>query len=240
MKNILVFTSLGLLAAILTWYTNYPTNLLVLISSISISIISIIANLYLYKANKKIVYGFAAAGITLYILEIIGANTGIIYGDFVYNPSWQPALLGTPVIMAIVWVTLIIESYSLSSIFNKKINRIIVSAFFLVMIDIVIDPGAIHLGLWNWVNGGSWYGVPMSNYLGWFILGIIGSGIFAFKNNHKKINIPPVLYIYTLVFWTSYNMLFKIYLPAVAGILLICLILIILNKDRFNEINDIL
>ena len=38
-------------------------------------------------------------------------------------------------------------------------------------LDFGIDAIAIRLGFWNWVNGGEYYGVPISNFFAWYIVG---------------------------------------------------------------------
>jgi putative membrane protein len=35
--------------------------------------------------------------------------------------------------------------------------------------DVVLDPGAVALGFWTYLAGGAFYGVPLSNYLGWVL-----------------------------------------------------------------------
>ena len=189
-KKIYLSILLGIVSGLLTYFSGMNQNNLVLISSVSITIFTLLANWYLYKSNKKIIYVFLLTGILLYLLEILGANTGIVYGEFVYSSLWQPALLGTPIIMAFVWATLVVESlFIVRQVYMRPFVQIITASIFLVMLDLVIDPGAIHLGLWNWVNGGPWYGVPYSNYIGWLVLGIVGASVYYkfTKNTYVKI-----------------------------------------------------
>jgi putative membrane protein len=228
MKKMYILGILGIVFGLLTYVSDFDTDLLVKISGISLLTICILANIYLTNTNKYIIYGFILTGSILYILEIIGANTGIIYGEFIYNTSWRPALWGTPVVMLFVWATLIIESYFM--VYKKTANtfvRIVLPAVLLVILDLVIDPGAIHLRLWSWANGGMWYGIPLSNYVGWLILGIIGSFIFYIstkKQNLSSIQNIPMLYFYTLAFFSTYNVLYGIYVPGIIGFVLIIIL----------------
>jgi len=41
-----------------------------------------------------------------------------------------------------------------------------------VAMDVVLDPGAVSLGFWNF-GGGPFYGVPLSNYAGWVLSAIV-------------------------------------------------------------------
>ena len=40
-----------------------------------------------------------------------------------------------------------------------------------VVLDLFIDPVAVHAGYWAWfVKGTLWYEIPLLNYVGWFVL----------------------------------------------------------------------
>jgi putative membrane protein len=41
-----------------------------------------------------------------------------------------------------------------------------------VAMDIVLDPGAVSLGFWDF-GGGAFYDVPLSNYAGWVLSAIV-------------------------------------------------------------------
>jgi len=38
-----------------------------------------------------------------------------------------------------------------------------------ISMDVVLDPAAVALGFWTYVDGGAFYGVPLSNYAGWVL-----------------------------------------------------------------------
>ncbi|GAB6040723.1 carotenoid biosynthesis protein [Endothiovibrio diazotrophicus] len=39
-----------------------------------------------------------------------------------------------------------------------------------VSLDLVADPPFVYMDFWVWKNGGAWFGIPWSNYVGWFLL----------------------------------------------------------------------
>ena len=39
-----------------------------------------------------------------------------------------------------------------------------------VSLDLVADPPVVYMDFWVWKHGGAWFGVPWSNYVGWFLL----------------------------------------------------------------------
>jgi uncharacterized membrane protein len=54
---------------------------------------------------------------------------------------------------------------------------ILLSALLLVAVDLVLDPVFVHLGIWIWITPGFYYGVSISNYIGWFFKGLISAAI---------------------------------------------------------------
>jgi len=47
----------------------------------------------------------------------------------------------------------------------------IISAFVMVQWDVVMDPSGSTLArAWVWYGGGGYFGVPLSNFLGWFLV----------------------------------------------------------------------
>jgi len=49
------------------------------------------------------------------------------------------------------------------------VARPIAAAFIMVQWDLVMDPGSSTLaGAWRWHEGGGYFGVPLSNFLGWY------------------------------------------------------------------------
>lgn len=53
-----------------------------------------------------------------------------------------------------------------------------------VVLDLCFDPVAHLLGLWEWKNGSFYYGIPISNYIGWFFF----CGGFAMAYHHVTRN----------------------------------------------------
>ncbi len=84
--------------------------------------------------------------------------------------------------------------------------------YFVVAIDFFMDPIAVKLGNWQWLTGGAYFGVPWGNFVGWFIVTIIVTGVFRvseyFFSSHKpKFNptifiIPVISYGVLAIFYT--------------------------------------
>ncbi|MGZ3259364.1 MAG: carotenoid biosynthesis protein, partial [Croceibacterium sp.] len=61
----------------------------------------------------------------------------------------------------------------------------ILSAFVMTQWDVVMDPAGSTLAMaWVWRDGGGYFGVPLSNFLGWFLVTWLyfqGYALFAYR-----------------------------------------------------------
>ncbi len=133
------------------------------------------------------------AGIALVVLaaytygiEFLGVTTGFPYGRFHYQLELGPMLFGTvPAGLPVFFFPLVLNSYLLCLLLlgphaNSRLARLTASLAVVLVIDLVLDPAAVALGFWAYDGGGMYYGVPLSNYLGWVLSGVIAVGLVEF------------------------------------------------------------
>ncbi len=240
MKKNYIFLALGILGALGNFFGNISQKNSIIISGLFLIGMCAIASFELARKNsKKNILSVLGVGSILFILEALGAQTGIIYGDFIYHEYIPLQLFGTPLAMLGIWGFLVYEWYQL--FFRQKINNallvIILTAIGIVSFDLVIDPGAAHLGLWYWVEKGPWFGIPISNFIGWFIMSSIGGSLLLYlykKNifiiNHTEPHAMVVSFI-SLGFWTSYHFLHGIPSLGILGTVISLVIIILMKKE---------
>ncbi|MGM0591759.1 MAG: bisanhydrobacterioruberin hydratase [Halobacteriota archaeon] len=115
-------------------------------------------------------------GLTLYAytIEYVGIRTGLPYGEFFYGVDLGPTVAGLPLALPVFFLPLVMNGYLLSLLLlgeraTRTAVRLPVAVGTVVAMDLVLDPGAVALGFWVYPNGGAFYGVPLSNYLGWVL-----------------------------------------------------------------------
>ena len=103
--------------------------------------------------------GFAA--------EAIGVATGWPFGGYHYTGALSPSLFGVPLVVGGAWMILIAWVRQLAI-------PIWAGAIAMTLFDLVIDPLAANmLGYWTWNAAGFYYGVPLSNFAGWFCISFL-------------------------------------------------------------------
>lgn len=122
-------------------------------------------------ATRPMRRGMLGAGVLGWVSEAIGVHTGYPFGLYRYEAVMGPSVLEVPVAMVPAWAVLTAFAVSVVPIVHPLVRSPGVAAC-LVLVDLVLDPVAVSvLGLWTWTTGGGYYGVPTSNYAGWFVVG---------------------------------------------------------------------
>ena len=134
--------------------------------------------------------------------EILGVNYGLIFGDYVYLDNLGVKILGVPVLIGVNWIILTYITGSLSSfIFKNKYVSILMGAILMIVLDLLIEPVAPLLGFWIF----DLPEVPLQNYIGWFVIGLITQVIFQLKIVEKEFTFSAHLLIVNAIFFTFLN-----------------------------------
>ena len=136
------------------------------------------------------------------VSEILGVNYGLIFGDYVYLDNLGVKILGVPVLIGVNWIILTFITGSLSSfIFKNKYVSILMGAILMIGLDLFIEPVAPLLGFWIF----DLQKVPLQNYLGWFVIGMITQALFQFKIAEKELTFSTHLLIINAIFFAFLN-----------------------------------
>jgi putative membrane protein len=125
------------------------------------------------------------AGVCLYAygIEIIGIRTGWPYGAFEYTIELGPMIEGVPLGLPLFFLPLVLNAYLLAVLLlgglaARRAVRLPATLAVVLAIDLVLDPGAVAVGFWEYLDGGVYYGVPLSNYAGWVLSGTVATVAF--------------------------------------------------------------
>lgn len=110
--------------------------------------------------------------------ELLGIAFGLPYGQYEYTPVLGPALLGVPLVLTCAWLVLAAHVRGAIQAWGvAPWAQPFVGALWMTALDLVIDPlAAGPLGYWRWSHGGAYFGIPATNFAGWFVVSL---AIFA-------------------------------------------------------------
>jgi len=131
-------------------------------------------------------------------IELIGVQTKMIFGSYIYGDSLGLKILDTPLIIGLNWLLLV---YLANSVLNGlKLNtavKIFFASLILLAYDMILEQVAPLIHMWSWENET----VPLQNYLAWFVLALVLSGLLSWSNINLKNRIAPVILICQSLFF---------------------------------------
>ena len=122
------------------------------------------------KIDAKTIGVFAFIYIFGFLIEIIGVQSGLIFGNYHYGDTLGIMLLNTPLLIGLNW--LLVAYISASLISRYKLNAflyVVSGAAIMVLYDVVLEQIAPILDMWHWKDNI----IPLQNYVAWFVIGAI-------------------------------------------------------------------
>jgi hypothetical protein len=121
-------------------------------------------------------YGFALEAVSM-----------AVFASHRYDASWRVAPLGVPLAVAGVWAAIIVAAMAVAWRYGSvsPAARAATAALTGVTLDMMIEPVATRVGLWEWTPPGPWLGVPIGNFVGWaVIVGVYAWGAERWAGAH--------------------------------------------------------
>ena len=150
-------------------------------------------------SDKKSKIGLMLIFLFGLIVELLGVNYGLFFGDYSYGDNLGSKIYGVPYVIGFNWVLLIIATGSVSDklIKGRKIYKIIFASFLMVLIDLLMEKSAPKLDFWEFVISP----VPFSNYLWWFIFSLCFQYIFFKTVKTKEYNLSSNILVIQFIFF---------------------------------------
>ena len=164
--------------------------------------------LWLFHDNKnsRLYLSWLTIFVAGFAIEVIGVNTGHVFGEYSYGKILGVKIWGTPLMIGVNWLMLTYSSTVLVGLFfSNRWFRYLVAASLMVIYDIAMEPVAIRLDMWNW----NLVDVPIQNYVAWFFISavlLIIQELFIKRIENK---IAPALFIIQFLFFTILNIVFR-------------------------------
>jgi uncharacterized membrane protein len=160
--------------------------------------------LFVFAADRARLFVFFLACLLIgFLAELIGVQTGLPFGEYAYGESLGPKWLGVPLVIGVNWFLVAVGSQALLKLRTTDVRiRTAGAALVMVGFDLLVEPVAIQIDFWHW-SGGE---IPLQNYAGWFLVGLIIQAVFAVVLKNEEANdrlnpmALPVLAVQSLFF----------------------------------------
>jgi len=113
------------------------------------------------------------------LAEIVGTHTGVPFGRYYFTGLMGPKFLDVPYLLALAYLGMGYLSWILARLIAGRPAPLL-AALIMTSWDLAMDPiWATVMHAWVWLDGGSWFGVPLSNYFGWMLTAFVYYGLFS-------------------------------------------------------------
>lgn len=125
------------------------------------------------------------------LFENLSVLTGFPFGHYYFTKLMGPKIFNIPIFLGLAYLGMAYLSWTLARLILRT-GQGPISGFSLVLVpvlsglimtawDLSQDPSwSTILHLWIWPHGGAYFGVPVSNFLGWYFTNYVIFQTFAF------------------------------------------------------------
>ncbi|MDD2285360.1 MAG: carotenoid biosynthesis protein [Paludibacter sp.] len=150
------------------------------------------------KFSVKTILIFSLILLSGFFIEILGVQTGIIFGEYIYGKGLGWKLWDTPLIIGLNWLLLV---YTTATITQKikahNIIRIALGAGMMLVYDVVMEQVAPRMDMWSWKDGI----IPVENYIAWFVIASLFHALIQFSGIKIRNKISETVLIAQFVFF---------------------------------------
>lgn len=137
------------------------------------------------------------------VFENLGVLTGFPFGHYYFTDLMGPKLFQVPILLGPAYLGMGYLSWVLSGLILGDIHRPqagsrvltqpLVAGFIMVAWDLSMDPvWSTILHAWIWRQGGAYFGVPVSNFLGWYLTVYVIYQLFALYLRKNSSSLHPL------------------------------------------------
>lgn len=204
LKNRIFYYYFFLIVGAIWHITNLIPEIMSVLSSFTMILISIISIFIFIKKEVKNYIIVASIFIVSFLAEYLGVNTGILFGNYSYSDELLLQINNVPIAIGFAWISTLFTSYSITV--KSKITGLFsiagINAFLMTLFDYFLEPAAIKLNYWQWNN----VKVPLFNYATWFLLSFIFSIItIKYIKRNEDISELKHLYISQIIYFILIN-----------------------------------
>jgi uncharacterized membrane protein len=113
-------------------------------------------------------------------LENLSILTGFPFGHYHFTNVMGPRFLQVPILLGLAYIGMGYVSWTVARLIlgdadkplkgSRVITRPLAATFVMVAWDLSMDPVWSNLAhAWTWHDGGAYFGVPVTNFLGWYL-----------------------------------------------------------------------
>jgi putative membrane protein len=156
--------------------------------------------------------------------ELLGTTTGFPFGGYTYTDWLGPKILGhVPYFIPLSWYAMALVCHDLSlRVTRRRGPAILLAALFMVGWDVSLDPAMSRaFPFWTYSTDGFFYGMPLSNWAGWFVTSLAILGVFWLLTRGVRVEhrLAPLFFFLNCFFPFILSLQYGLYGATLAGVI---------------------
>ena len=138
------------------------------------------------------------------VAEVVGTNTGLLFGHYIYGAALGPQYMGAPWLIGLNWVTTTYLAGTLAAYLRVPAwVRVLVGVALMVGFDLCVEPVAGRYDFWHWTGNI----IPLRNFRDWAVLALLMQLLFVRTPFPKRNPLVPLVYLVQLLFFFGLTLL---------------------------------
>lgn len=159
--------------------------------------------------KKKDIILFISIYLIGFLVEMIGVQTGKLFGSYQYLDGLGVKIYGTPLIIGINWVLL---TYCSGTITQKipihPILQILLATLLMLIYDLILETVAPFMNMWVFENEI----IPFRNYLLWFVLAFLFNTLLSIFKIKGDFRLCLTIFVIQILFFGAISLFINIIL----------------------------
>jgi putative membrane protein len=157
------------------------------------------------ELNSKLLKAFLFAFFVGILTEMIGVNTGMLFGSYHYGSVFGEKIKGVPILIGLNWFCIVYASHQIALSLSIKFKWFITSlttSIIATIFDWIMEPVALKLGFWQWQDNQ----IPIFNYMSWFGVSFLVALFFSWLGIKKTNRFALYLLLIQVAFFVFLNL----------------------------------
>ena len=140
-----------------------------------------------------------AIGLLGFGVEVLGVQTGAIFGSYYYGKTLGQGWNQVPYLIGLNWAAMVF--YTSSLLAGRSQNNFLLSlggASMMTLYDFFLEPVAVRFDFWHWRGP-----IPMQNYIAWFALSFVFLFLLFSSSKPSHNRVAGTIYFIQLGFFMA-------------------------------------
>jgi bisanhydrobacterioruberin hydratase len=139
---------------------------------------------------------FSGVVVLTFLIEAFGANTGILFGEFIYGDSLSFKIFNTPIVIGFYWLLITYSALQLiRSVPGLRRYAPVLAGVLMLFFDFMLERVAMKTGMWIWIFND----IPWKNYAMWFVVSAAIASLFELLEIKTESKVAGLIFILQLI-----------------------------------------